>query len=315
MKKPSSGLTQGTGIIRFADGLKKASALVNRIEKEDYSDYNNDQNMYIILKLLRIKQFYPFLILFMNADDEKKAKILDVLSRYGAGVVFSFTQTNSIEKDMPAIIKNYLKKKDLDENTAFTNLLNDLEAKTKDVASLSRTVVAERNFAGRSGYVHSKAMVVLRFIELYFNNNTKVQTIPRGKKLTVEHIQSQNMDPADYTISDLGFSDETERLSYLHKMGNLTLLYNGDNSSIWNDKFVNKLNCYKGSDFMLTSTIVTPETTTQKHGKDTDQCNRINKYEKQYEASAKGHWTKKLIENRGMDMAELMYRILTNTAN
>ena len=210
------------------------------------------------------------------------------------------------------MIQDYLtKKENLGDEAAFTSIMDKLENKVKECADVTRAIVAERNFVGRGESIHSKALQLLRFIELYFNNNTIVRTVPRGKKLTAEHIQSQHLNSADYTLKDLGYTSEEKRKAYLHRIGNLTILYNGDNASVGNDKFVNKKACYAGCDFILTSTIVQKETTTQKHGKDTKQCNIINKYEKQYIESKEGHWTKDHIIQRSKDMSDLLFRILT----
>lgn len=68
--------------------MNAAAKVIHKLEKKDYSDFGNDQNVYILLQLLAIKQFYPILILFKDSSDEQKNQILDVLVRYGASVVF-----------------------------------------------------------------------------------------------------------------------------------------------------------------------------------------------------------------------------------
>jgi len=152
----------------------------------------------------------------------------------------------------------------------------------------------------------------LKFIELYFNNNPLVKTPPKGKKITAEHILSKELDMSKVSNKDLGFSDDKERINHWHRMGNLTLLYNTDNSSEGINPYSQKTDCYKNSDFIITNTLVSPKTTTVINGQDTAKFKLINKYEKQY-ATNNDHWCKKQITARSADIAELVYKLLTNT--
>ena len=129
--------------------------------------------------------------------------------------------------------------------------------------------------------------------------------------MTVEHILSRNINLEDYKITnkDLGFESDKDRESYLHKIGNLTLLFNTDNSAVGNGIYKEKLDVYKQSKFIITSTIVKPLSTPIKNGKDTAYCKMVNENEVQY--GAKKLWTKDLIDKRGEDLANLMYNVLT----
>ena len=95
------------------------------------------------------------------------------------------------------------------------------------------------------------------------------------------------------------------------RMGNLTLLYNDDNSSLSNNIYKDKKDCYKKADFILTQTLIEEMTTTHKHSQNSEQCAKINQFEKQYNESPEGHFTKQMIESRSKEMADLLYYMLT----
>lgn len=302
----------GTEILSFVSNMCKVSKIYREIELENYSAFLDDQNMYILFKLLGIKQFHPLLMVFYSTDKSKKEKILDSVTRLGATVLFSYTQTNYIEKILPPIIKRYWDNYVKNEKLAFDNLINELENNIKILAPIMRTNLSARNFIGRNGEVHSKALMILKFIEIYFNQNTKVQSVPKGKRITVEHILSRNLDMAGISFDDLEFLDETERKEYIHRFGNLTLLYNTDNASVGNGKYVDKYAAYKTFDFIVTSTLIEPVHTAVKNGMDTRLFGYINKFEKQYKGN-NGLWTKSLIDRRSNDMADLMEKIVLNS--
>lgn len=302
----------GEDILKFVKGMKKASKVYANIETGIYEDYNNDRNMYVLHKLLGIKQFHPILILFCAEDGNKKTIVLDTLTRLGAAIVFSFNQTNIIEKMLPELIGNYLNKKQKDPEKAFKQLCDDLERKIEEYAGIVKAILIERNLAGKKGSANEKAGTILKFIEYYFNQNNNVRVLPSGKKLTVEHILSRSidLDSVNITNQDLGFESNKQREDYIHRIGNLTLLYNTDNSSIGNSIFAEKMEIYKKSQFIITSTIVEPLTTPVKNGQDTAFCNLINQNEKNYEP-INGQWTRDLIEKRSEDIVTLVYKILT----
>ena len=76
--------------------------------------------MYILFDLLSVKQMHPLLMLFYFSEDYKKKEILDLATRFAASVLFSYTQTNFIEKEMGKLTVNYLKTND--KEAAFKNL-------------------------------------------------------------------------------------------------------------------------------------------------------------------------------------------------
>ncbi len=299
----------GTTILSFVSNMSKVSKTYREIELANFDAFLDDQNMFILFKLLGIKQFHPLLMIFYNADKDTKERVLDSITRLGATVLFSYTQTNYIEKILPPIIKAYWKTYEKDEKAALDNLVKELEKNIKDLTPIMKANLSTRNFVGKNGEVHSKALMMLKFIELYFNQNTKVQSVPKKKKITVEHILSRNLDMTDLSYSDLEFSDENEKKEYIHRFGNLTLLYNTDNSSVGNGEFKDKKPAYRSSDFVMTSTLVGPVETVVKNGLDTKLFAYINMFEKQY-STPNGQWTKSLIEKRSEDLADLMERIV-----
>lgn len=302
----------GNEILKFVTHMSKVSKEYKEIEKGIYTSFNDDQNMYIIFKILGIKQFHPVLMIFYEADNEQKREILDVLTRWGAAILFSYTQTNYIEKKLPSFITTYRNGVKKDANIAYKGFLNSIESEIKLKADEIKTSLAFKKFVGSNGQLHSKAMMILKFIELYFNQNTKIMSPPPKRKITVEHIMAQNIDMTGLTYSDFGYISAQEQQDYLHRLGNLTLLYNLENSSIGNQLYKDKLPTYKVSDFVMTRNLVEPAVTEVKSGIQADTVKNINKYEKQY-SSSNGHWTKGNIEQRSTDLADLIYRLLTKT--
>lgn len=309
-KKP--GRFDSEEILKFVKGMKKASKVYANIEAGVYEDYNDDRNMYVLHKLLGIKQFHPVLLLFYDEEDNKKTKVLDALTRLGAAIVFSYNQTNLIEKMLPDLISSYINKRKKDSEQAFKQLMDNLDKEIENYAGIAKTVLVERNHVGKNGGVSTKAGTILKFIEFYFNQNNYIRSVPAGKKLTSEHILSKllDLDSAKITNQDLGFESDKQKAEYMHRIGNLTLLYNTDNSAVGNSIFADKLEIYKKSQFIITSTIVEPLVTPVKNGQDTAFYNLINQNEKNYK-SVNGQWTKELIEERSRDIATLVYRVLT----
>lgn len=304
----------GRTILELVSNMNKVSRIYREIELGNYNAFLNDQNMFILFKLLGIKQFHPLLMVFYDASEQDKKIVLDHIVRLGATVLFSYTQTNYIEKIQPELIKNYWRVAQKDKDKALENLIDSLNKHIKDLVPILKANLSTRNFVGKNGDVHSKAMCMLKFIEMYFNQNTKVQSVPKGKRITVEHILSRNIDLSENPIVDLEFSDAMEKTDYIHRFGNLTLLYNTDNSSVGNKPFKEKKSAYKGSDFIITTTLIEPVVTDVKNGMDTRLFSYINKFEKQYQSN-NGQWTKSMIEARSADLAELMERIVTQEFN
>lgn len=111
----------------------------------------------------------------------------------------------------------------------------------------------------------------------------------------IEHIMPQKCND----ISNYGFADEDDYKAYLNRLGNLTLLENGINSSIHNDSYKEKSQEYKKSKFYLT--IALSELIDQ--GQNT-AITRTNKMLKAW-----SEWTKDSIDERQKMLYELSERI------
>lgn len=301
----------GTKILELSSELSYTSKIYSDIERKEYSSFYSDDNMYIVFDLLKIKQIHPLLIPFYKDKSIIKEKIIDLSARLSASVLFSFTQTNFIEKILPSIIKSYNEKGKGEE--AFSELVNKLELTIEEKATESRHSLVIRKFENSNGRPLNKALDLLKFIELYFHNNPLVRSVPKGKKLSLEHILSKEIQVGNY--SELGFSSEEEFRNNINKIGNLTLLYNTDNASINNSKFNNKVANYSTADFIITKSIVTNITTTIKNGKDTKKYAVINELEPTYIVGEGGHFSKDLIAKRTEDLSKLIYLVLTNKAD
>lgn len=301
----------GPEILQFVKGMNKTSQKYREIEKNNYSAFLQDDNMFVLFDILRIKQFHPVLMLVYDESDDNKERVLDSIVRLGAAILFSFTQTNTIEKILPAIIKKYWDVKTKNSGAEVDILIQELEDRIDEYAKQAYVLLQTKNFKGNNDMANTKVLALLRFIELYFNKNVLVKSVPKGKRITVEHIQSRNLDMTKVDLKQLGYSDEKERQEYKHRLGNLTLLFNTDNSAVGSGTYKEKEDAYRSNYFVLTSTLIEPKITTVKNGQDSKLCGRINKYEKQY-SPENDNWTKELIEKRGKDLAKLIYDVLTN---
>ena len=88
-------------IFELVKDLREVSKAYTEIEKGNYSIFSQDNNMYIIFKLFNIKQLHSLLIPFYNSDNKVKETVLDLGVRLGASILFSFTQMNFLESNLP----------------------------------------------------------------------------------------------------------------------------------------------------------------------------------------------------------------------
>lgn len=301
-------------ILQFVDGMAKSSKIYAQIEKGNYSAYNNDDNMGLLFKVLGIRQFHPMLMPFYYDESDIKSEILDLVTRLGASILFSYTQTNKIESLVPELLVKYLDTQKNDAALAYKNLVESIELEIEKYSNQVKSLMPSKNHVSTSGNVNTKAGAILKFIEVYFNRN-KEDVILGGsnrRKASVEHILSQKLDFKEEGISykDLKFKSDDERKNYLHRIGNLTLIDITENSSMQNSNFKNKKKYYEESDYIMTSTIVKAKSKRVKSGQYAELCDKINKYEKQYNPRG-NHWTKEMIDKRGQDLTELICKMLT----
>lgn len=290
-------------ILPLSRKLLKISQQYQAIERNPYSNtFSTHQNMFVLFKLLRLKQFHSILMKFYDSEQKIKDKVLDAAVRYGASIIFSYTQTNVIEKEIPVLINSIINTDSTDEVRA-DKLVAQINKKIDERRKVLENIIPTRNFSNAQGSAQKKAIDMLKFIELYFNNNTSIITVPRGKKITVEHILSRSL---KINIKDYGFESTEEHQEYLNHIGNLTLLYNAENSGLGNASFDEKINAYERTDFIVTKTIVKKIETSVKGGKTAAYNDLINEYQPNYVVGNKSIWSKQDIDRRGEDIAKLV---------
>ena len=294
-------------IIDFSREMKVMATLYAKIESGQYGYFSSDRNMSILFDLLGIRQYHALFMLLINESDDNKKRLLDVLVRHAATFVFSDQRTNNIEAILPTTIRNYKVTKQRDSNAAFNDLLTEIENDITNKSDILSGVVEKKSYTNANGKTTRKAMQLLKFIELFICNNPIVMSPPNNKKLTVEHIQSQRIDMSGIDLNDLGYENEEERLAFLNRIGNLTLLFNLENTSLGEKQYKEKIDTYKTSDFIITKSIVSSNQTTVASGIQREFIDMLNRNFNQY-TSEKGQWTKQLIVERSKHIGELLYK-------
>ncbi len=305
-------------IMRFVNGMAKASKIYADIETGKFASFSNSDNMGLLFKVLKIRQFHPILMAFYLAGKDKKDTVLDAITRLGAAMLFSYNQTNRIEALVPVLLKEYLEMKKKNSEKAYKKLLENIEKEIEKYSSQVKNMLPGKNHVQANGNVSPKAGYILKFIEVYFNRNKSDVILKSSsqKKASLEHILPQTLDSGTkrITYKELGFESEEERKGYLHRIGNLTLMDLTENISMQNVSFEKKKEYYKESEFIITSTIVKQYKKNVKSGPTAQLADRIRKYEKQYGKASQKYWTKDLIEQRGKDLTGLIYDVLTKKA-
>lgn len=293
----------GTEILQLAQKLKKYSKIYTSIEKNamDNQFLQDNSNMFILFKLLRIKQLHPLLMRFYDSDESTKEFVTDICVKYGAVVVFSLTQTNTIEKELPTIISKIDGRDAPKEKDILTEIVR------KQISNYSEilfNVISVNNFANSNGKPLNKSIDILKFIELYYNKNNLV--LNPSKKITREHILANKTNIQDY--AQYGFIDAEDFSRYINRMGNLTLLYPDENTAAGINPVNVKKNIYENSDFVISRTMVRPEITAIRNGAETQRLVELNQLEPQYDMTS--FWTKKQIEERGKNLANLLLKMV-----
>ncbi len=296
------GVMTGKEILSLAKQLNNVSKVYSSIECSALKNnfINDSSEMYIIFELLNTKQSHAFLIPFYDASIEQKQRVLDVLVKYVASVIFSFTNANNIEKDLPGLMEKIIAKESLEEKVAV--LESELKALTKKYISNLKSTLPGKNLAGKNKRKPVKGIKILKFIELYFNQNENIKTL---KKIEVEHIM-----PLESDIKDYGFKNSDEFDEYLNRLGNLTLLTKKYNISATNKQFSDKKEHYRASEFLITKGIVEKLSTPirqeeahvelQNHYFNVECVNTID------------IWSKEQIEKRNQLLTDLLVDILSS---
>ncbi|WP_204121176.1 MULTISPECIES: DUF262 domain-containing protein [Levilactobacillus] len=305
----------GSDILELAKDLNYKSKVYSEIEKNPQDNEFVNKNsklaeyMYILFKLFKIKQFHPLIMLYYTSDDTSKERIVQAALRLGLTVLYSFQQTNAIEALLPQIIGSYYEGGT--EQERLTNVIENINLRIDDDIQLLDTVMQTKNLKPE------KSKSLLRFIELYINQNSDVRNIGRGvNHLEREHILPQNtLKLTDNDkLSLLHFEDTEEIKQYMNRIGNLSLLRKSENISISDGDFKDKLPAYKNSSFTITRAIATEIQSTVKHGATSARFKIINEYEHGFfaESATPTLWTKEEIEHRTRKIIDLMKMIAQN---
>ncbi|WP_277292672.1 DUF262 domain-containing protein [Veillonella caviae] len=243
-KRESFGATD---ILQLSNRLKTISKVYTSIENNslDNEFLIDDNGMYTIFELLGTVQIHPLLMPFYSFSQSDKQRLLNALARYVAAVLFSFTQTNYIEKEIPDILASVLVKSD--EEKRLKIAINELEVRTKSYVEIIKAVLPVKDFGSKNKKKAPKAFQILKFIELYLNQKDSIKT---DTKIQLEHIMPQSADLVGYS-----FETEESRRDYLNHLGNLTLLDKRLNNSANNEKFSNKLEHYRACEFVITKAL------------------------------------------------------------
>jgi len=296
----------GDDIISLVKKINRYSKIYTSIEKNSLENYylKDNQDMFLIFKQFGIKQFHPILMSFYDAPEDIKTEVADLCCRYGASIIFSSTQTNVIEKEMVNIIGKIKSRKTFQEK--YESLRSHIQSLINNNSEKLVTNIGKNNFINSTGGTQKKVRDMMYFIELKFNNNTLIIRPPKGKRITIEHILAKKTEINDMNI--YGFNDTDEMNRHLNRIGNLTLLYHDENTSIGTRQFIEKYDTYLKSDFIVTKSIVTKLETTIKNGAETERIKLLNEHQPQYLKNEK--WTKELIELRSNKISCLVDLII-----
>lgn len=234
-------------ILQLSSDINSISKVYASINRDPLSNdfLSNDDGMYTLFTLFNTVQIHPLLMPFYNASRVDKVQLVDAAVRYVAAVIFSYTQTNAIEAELPEIIEKILH--EFDPARRLEVAVTELELRTKPYVDLIRALLPVKDFGSKNKKQAPKAFQILKFIELYLNQKDSIKT---NKKIELEHIMPQAADNDDYS-----FDDEDTRKEYLNHLGNLTLLDRSLNASVKNGNFADKLNHYKACEFVITRAL------------------------------------------------------------
>lgn len=281
------------------------------IEKGNYDVFLKDNNMFIIFKLFNIKQLHSLLIPFYDSSNQLKEKVLDLGVRLGASVLFTFTQMNFIESNLPIILQKYFNdiKNEKPVYEAFLSLESEANKIILSKSTDIKQILPLRKLENANGKLSNKASTILKFIELYFHNNSAVIVPPKKQKITVEHILSrETVFENDY--KDAGFNSEDDFNNHKNLIGNLTLLFNNENSSVSNKKYKDKEELYSAQDFLITQRLVKDLKSTTKGGINAKLVSKVNEKESKYSPNKKGHFDKDSIKSRSSEISDLIYDLI-----
>ena len=284
-------------ILHLSELLKESATIYSSIIKNTTTNkfVSDSKNSFILFTLLKLKQMLSLLIPFYNSSNDLKEKILDLAVKYGASVLFSFTQTNQIEKELEIALSKALKEKT--DSRKYDIIQDHLKNRIANNLKQLKAVLPTKSFASAAGNANQKASLLLRFIELYFNDNVIIVAPPR--KIELEHIMPRVADAQRYQ-----FASDKDKAEYTNRIGNLTLLDKSANIAANNKDFVEKSIYYEQSDYKVTSSIVKAITTAVNSGADAQRIQLQAKYQPQY--IVQNLWLEKNIAERSKNIASLL---------
>ena len=291
---------EANDILQLSSDINSISKVYASINKDPLANdfLSNDDGMYTLFTLFNTVQIHPLLMPFYNTSRVDKVQLVDAAVRYVAAVIFSYTQTNAIEAELPEIIEKILHESDPTRRLEVA--VTELELRTKPYVDLIRALLPVKDFGSKNKKQAPKAFQILKFIELYLNQKDSIKT---NKKIELEHIMPQSADNNDYS-----FDDEDTRKEYLNHLGNLTLLDRSLNASVKNGNFADKLNHYKACEFVITRALA--EEIEHPVQKRQPLINFQNTYFTVDNPDQITYWDKTQIDERGKKLVEVLEKLL-----
>lgn len=299
-------------IIDFSKDLKRKSLTYTKISYKADNDYteNIDKLRYLI-DTLGIKQLFFLLIPFYNESEDIKEEVLDLAIKLGSSILFSFTQTNFIEREVPILIEKYLNDSKRDKPNAYAEFKVNVKNIIKNFAEIAHDSIRTRRFdKGNTLKPINKAQQILRFIEFYgMNNKNALDKKINDKVITLEHILAVKLD--SLKITEYGFKNEEEYKDYLNRIGNLSLLLFDSNISASNKTPEEKEVYYKESEFFITQKLVNNINFSVKSG---DRRILIDTFNTQFTSlfTDQESFNKSSVEKRSEEIANFVYTLLMN---
>lgn len=97
----------------------------------------------------------------------------------------------------------------------------------------------------------------------------------------------------------------------MNRIGNITLLFNAENSGLGNSDFRDKIKGYQKSEFKVTKSIVSDIETSVKNGQTAKYVEVLNELQPTYATSETQIWSKEMIDRRSEDIAILLTKIVS----
>lgn len=296
----NKGELSANDILQLSSDINSISKVYASINRDPLSNdfLSNDDGMYTLFTLFNTVQIHPLLMPFYNASRVDKVRLVDTAVRYVAAVIFSYTQTNAIEAELPEIIEKILHESDPARRLEVA--VTELALRTKPYVDLIRALLPVKDFGSKNKKQAPKAFQILKFIELYLNQKDSIKT---NKKIELEHIMPQAADNDDYS-----FADEDTRKEYLNHLGNLTLLDKSLNASVKNGNFAEKLDHYKACEFVITRALA--EEIDSPVQNQQPLINFQNTYFAVDNPDQIIYWDKTQIDERGQKLVEVLEKLL-----